>query len=58
MEVHPTINSELRYFIRHGEIFPKPDIQRWEGETVSFVDGTDEDFDAIVAATGFETSYP
>jgi len=58
MEVHPTINSELLYFIRHGEIFPKPDVQRWEGRAVTFVDGTREDYDAIIAATGFETSYP
>jgi Flavin-binding monooxygenase-like len=58
MEAHPTINSELLYFIRHGEIFPKPDIQCWEGKQVSFVDGTQEDFDAIIAATGFQTAYP
>lgn len=58
MEAHPTINSELLYFIRHGQIFPKPDVQGWEGRTVRFVDGTAEDFDAIIAATGFQTSYP
>jgi hypothetical protein len=58
LEAHPTINSELLYFIRHGTIFPKPDIQRWDGRAVSFTDGTREEFDAIIAATGFETSYP
>jgi len=57
-EAHPTINSELLYFIRHGEIFPKPDLQRWEGNAVTFLDGTTEEFDAIIAATGFETAYP
>jgi thioredoxin reductase len=57
-EAHPTINSELLYFIRHGEIFPKPDLECWEGKTVTFLDGTKEEFDAIIAATGFETSYP
>lgn len=57
-EAHPTINSELLYFIRHGEIFPKPDVQRWEGKTVTFLDGTQEDFDAVITATGFETSFP
>jgi len=58
LEAHPTINSELLYFIRHGQIHPKPDIQRWDGKRVAFVDGTAEEFDAIIAATGFETSYP
>jgi hypothetical protein len=58
LEAHPTINSELFYFIRHGTIFPKPDIQHWDGRAVTFTDGTREEFDAIIAATGFETSYP
>lgn len=58
LEVHPTLSSELLYFIRHGEIFPKPDLQSWKGRTVTFRDGTEEEFDSIIAATGFETSYP
>jgi cation diffusion facilitator CzcD-associated flavoprotein CzcO len=58
LEAHPTINSELLYFIRHGCIFPKPDVQRWDGQRVRFVDGTAEEFDAVIAATGYETSYP
>jgi thioredoxin reductase len=58
LEVHPTVNSELLYFIRHGRIHPRPDLKAWAGKTVTFIDGTSEDFDAIIAATGFETSYP
>ena len=33
---HPTINSELLYFIRHGRIYPRPDIARFEGNTGTF----------------------
>jgi hypothetical protein len=58
LEAHPTINSELLYFIRHGRIHPKPDIARWDGKTVRFVDGSSEDFDAVIAATGYVTRFP
>ncbi len=37
---------------------PKPDIERLDGHTVHFVDGTSADFDTIVYATGFEVSFP
>src|SRR5216683_6198782 len=33
-EAHPTINSELLYYIKQGLIRPKRDIARFEGKTV------------------------
>jgi hypothetical protein len=41
-EKHPTINSELLHNIRHGRITPRPDIARFEGHVVVFVDGARE----------------
>jgi len=38
-EAHPTINSELLYYVRHGRIQARPDIARFEGKTVYFVTG-------------------
>ena len=58
LEAHPTINSELLYFIRHGKIFPRPGIERMEGDTVQFTDGRREEFDVIIFATGYKTSLP
>ena len=55
---HPTINSELLYYLRHGEITPHPDIRRWDGNVVEFVDGTKETFDLVIAATGYDVSFP
>ena len=52
-ETHPTINDELLYKIRHGKVHPKVDIERLDGDTVHFKDGTTEDFDVIIACTGF-----
>ena len=56
-ETHPTLSSELLYFIRHGEVHPRPDIARYDGSTVHFVDGSSADFDVIVACTGFVITH-
>jgi cation diffusion facilitator CzcD-associated flavoprotein CzcO len=57
-EAHPTINSELLYYLKQGSIRPRPDIARFEGRTVQFVDGTSEEFDMVVCATGYHVSFP
>jgi hypothetical protein len=57
-EHHPTINSELLYFLKHGRITPHPDIRRYDGEEVEFVYGRRTAFDLIVAATGYHVSLP
>ncbi len=55
---HPTINSELLYKIRHGKVHPKVDIERLDGKTVHFKDGSQEDFDVIIACTGYILAHP
>lgn len=57
-EHHPTINSELLHYVKHGRIVPHPDVARYDGDAVEFVDGTRERFDVVVAATGFHQSIP
>jgi len=52
-ETHPTINDELLYKIRHGKVHPKKDIEKLEGKIVHFTDGTSEEFDVIIACTGY-----
>jgi pyruvate/2-oxoglutarate dehydrogenase complex dihydrolipoamide dehydrogenase (E3) component len=58
LELHPTINSELLYFIRHGKINPRPGISHFEGSRVHFVDGTESEFDVVIFATGYQISFP
>ncbi|MEP6946083.1 MAG: NAD(P)/FAD-dependent oxidoreductase, partial [Acidobacteriota bacterium] len=57
-EKHPTISTEIFHYLKHGRIKPRPDIERFEGKTVYFKDGTHDDFDMIVAATGFHLTFP
>jgi hypothetical protein len=55
---HPTLNSELLYFLRHGEIGVKPDVERVDGGTVHFTDGTSREYDAVICCTGFQITHP
>ncbi|MBY0432510.1 MAG: NAD(P)-binding domain-containing protein [Cyclobacteriaceae bacterium] len=55
---HPTVNSELFYFMRHGKIKPRPDIDHYEGNTVVFKDGSKQEYDVVVACTGYYISHP
>ncbi len=57
-ETHPIVNAQLPYYIAHGDVTPKPDIQELRGATVAFVDGTREPIDLIVYATGFRIAFP
>lgn len=55
---HPTSNSELMYFIRHGEIDVKHDVAKLDGNTVTFTDGSSAEYDEIICCTGFEICHP
>lgn len=58
LEAHPIVNSQLLYFIRHGDITPKPNIKELCGDSVQFEDGSVEKIDLIIYATGFKISFP
>jgi hypothetical protein len=57
-EAHPTQSVELPLRLGSGDVVPKPDITRLDGETVHFEDGTSSDFDVIVYATGYNITFP
>lgn len=56
-EEHFIINSTLLYHLGHGDLDPKPDIAELLGHQVRFTDGTVEDVDVIVYATGFDLAH-
>lgn len=57
-EAHPTISSELLPAIGHGRVKPRAAIERLDGHSVRFVDGTEEQIDVIVWCTGYTITFP
>ncbi|WP_341925690.1 NAD(P)-binding domain-containing protein [Nocardioides psychrotolerans] len=57
-EAHPTQSVELPLRLGSGDITPKGNVARLDGETVHFEDGTSSDFDIIVYATGYNITFP
>ena len=55
---HPTITDTVLSRISHGEITPKPGIERFTGSGVRFVDGSEEAVDTIVWCTGYRVEIP
>ncbi|KND40525.1 MULTISPECIES: flavin-containing monooxygenase [Streptomyces] len=57
-ETHPALNSLLIHHLQHGDITARPGIARTEGRTVHFTDGSSDDFDLILLATGYVHTVP
>ncbi|MGE2712752.1 flavin-containing monooxygenase [Mycolicibacterium litorale] len=57
-EAHPTQSVELPLRLGSGDVTPKPNVSRLDGETVHFEDGSSDAFDVIVYATGYNITFP
>ena len=57
-ESHPVVNSLILQHVGHGDIGVRGDIDRFDGRTVHFVDGTSGDYDLVMLATGYLLHYP
>ncbi len=57
-EAHPTVSGRILDRIQHGTITPKPNIERFEGPRVRFVDGSSVEADVVVYCTGYKISFP
>ena len=58
LESHPIMNTQILHFLSHGDLEYRPDIERFEGNAVHFVDGRSVEVDLIVYATGYKVTYP
>jgi len=55
---HPTYGTDLLNYLRLGTVKPREQIARFEGRQVRFKDGSTGEYDMVVAATGFNYSFP
>lgn len=58
LESHPIMNTQILHFLAHGDIAAKPDVVRLDGRRVQFADGTAEEVDLIIWATGYHAPIP
>ena len=52
LEAHPTINDDLPHRIMVGSVQVRPHVTKFGTKHVEFEDGTDEEIDAVIFATG------
>lgn len=57
-ETHPILNDQIFHHLSHGDLTVRPDVARFDGPDVVFVDGTREEFDLVVLATGYRVGAP
>jgi hypothetical protein len=58
LDAHPTVSSELLGRLGAGDAVAKGDVAELLGDRVRFADGSVEEVDVIVYATGYNISFP
>jgi hypothetical protein len=57
-ETHPIVNQQLVYYVGHGDIIPRTDVDHFDATGAVFADGTRADVDLVVFATGYLAVFP
>jgi cation diffusion facilitator CzcD-associated flavoprotein CzcO len=57
-ETHPVLNTQVLHALGHGDLTAKPDVREVRGRRVIFADGSGEDVDLIIFATGYRRVLP
>lgn len=57
-QTHPTISDEIHIRLGSGDVKPKPNIKQLMGDKVMFTDGSVEEVDVIIYATGYKITFP
>lgn len=58
LETHPIVNSQLLHHLSHGNVTAKRDVAEFAGREVRFVDGSREEVDLVIFATGYRHELP
>jgi cation diffusion facilitator CzcD-associated flavoprotein CzcO len=58
LDGHPSVSGEFLTRVGCGDIIPKGAIERLDGDGVVFADGSREQIDAIIWATGYNVTFP
>lgn len=58
LTAHPSVSGEFLTRLGSGDIEIRPGIERLRSNGVEFTDGTSEEVDVIIWATGYKISFP
>ena len=53
----PNSDQQIYRYYVHGDVIHKPNIQKFADKTVFFEDGTSEEIDVIIYATGYKVEF-
>jgi len=57
-ESHPILNTQILHYLGHGDCIAKADVERFDGDDVVFKDGSREQIDLVITATGYHHASP
>jgi amino acid transporter len=55
---HPIMNTQVLHYLQHGDLVAKPDVVRLTETGAVFADGSAEDLDLVLLATGYQYLLP
>lgn len=55
---HPIMNTQVLHYLGHGDLIAKPDVTRLTPTGAVFADGSEEQLDVILLATGYQYLVP
>ncbi len=58
LESHPIMNTQILHHLAHGDIQAKGDVREFRERTVVFADGSEEEVDLVLFATGYDYAIP
>jgi cation diffusion facilitator CzcD-associated flavoprotein CzcO len=57
-ETHPVLNSQILHSLSHGDVTVKGDVKEFRGRHAVFADGSEEELDVVIFATGYRKAFP
>ncbi|MEJ1968681.1 MAG: amino acid permease [Rhizomicrobium sp.] len=58
LESHPIMNTQILHYLAHGDLKAKRDVKTFTETGAVFADGSEESFDLVLFATGYNYRIP
>lgn len=58
LQDHPTLSDRVPRLVAEGTVLARPGIERFDGDRVRFTDGSSDEVDVVIWATGYRAVIP